>query len=224
MIVSPYTAEHFLFDFDGTLVDSMPYWAKGMLSVLDRRNIPYGDDFVNIITPLGLDGTVDYFINYGVNATHEALKEEIYGILGPLYRDVIPAKAHVEECLRAMKARGKKLHVLTASPHPWLDPCLKRNGLWELFDNVWSCEDFPTVKTDPEIYRIAAKRLGTDIENVSFLDDNINADRAAMASGIGVIGVYDDTSRDAEKEIAELCHGYVHTFAELEQFVLKAGR
>lgn len=217
--MNPYAAEHFLFDFDGTLVDSMPHWARGMLSVLDRRNIPYGDDFVNIITPLGLSGTVDYFIKYGVNATHDALKEEIYGILGPLYRDVIPAKDHVEQCLRAMKAQGKHLHVLTASPHPWLDPCLKRTGLWELFDNVWSCEDFPTVKTDPEIYRIAAQRLGTDIGNISFLDDNINADRAAMASGIGVIGVYDDTSKNAESEIAALCHGYIHDFAELKRFI-----
>ena len=86
---------------------------------------------------------------------------------------------------------------------------------------MWSCEDFPTVKTDPEIYRLSAKRLGTDIADISFLDDNINADRAAMASGIGVIGVYDETSRDAEAAITALCHGYVHDFAELQQRVVK---
>ena len=32
--------------------------------------------------------------------------------------------------------------------------------IFELFDNVWSCEDFGTTKADPRIYEMAAERMG----------------------------------------------------------------
>ena len=115
-----------------------------------------------------------------------------------------------------MRGKGIGLHVLTASPHPWLDPCLKRIGLFELFDNVWSCEDFGTGKTDPTIYIAAAERIGAPVSDITFLDDNINADRTAKQAGMPVIGVYDDTSRDDEAAMRELTDAYVYTFRQLQ--------
>ena len=70
------------------------------------------------------------------------------------YTHNIPAKDGVQATLCAMKEKGYSLNVLTASPHLTLDPCLKRLGLWDLFDNVWSCDDFNTTKSDPEIYKM----------------------------------------------------------------------
>ena len=95
------------------------------------------------------------------------------------YFHTIPAKKNVPEVLKALKAQGASLNVLTASPHITLDACLKRLGLWELFDNVWSCDDFNTTKADPQIYVRAAEKMNTPVENVLFLDDNLNADQTA---------------------------------------------
>ena len=53
----------FLFDFDGTLVDSMPTFVSSMLRILDENNIPHDNGIIKIITPLGLNGTADYYIN-----------------------------------------------------------------------------------------------------------------------------------------------------------------
>ena len=70
------------------------------------------------------------------------------------YFHTIPPKQNVPEVLKALKAKGVSLNVLTASPHITLDACLKRLGLWELFDNIWSCgADFGTTKTNPDIYK-----------------------------------------------------------------------
>ena len=52
----------YLFDFDGTLVDSMPTFISTMLRILDENSISYGDDLVKTITPLGAEGTAEYFI------------------------------------------------------------------------------------------------------------------------------------------------------------------
>ena len=212
--------KHYLFDFDGTLVDSMPYWASSMLRVLDDHHITYGDDIIRIITPLGLHGTAKYFQSIGLDLPVERILEEMNAYLTPLYCNTIVEKAGVKDCLEAMKAAGIGLHVLTASPHRWLDPCLKRAGLFNLFDNVWSCEDFGTGKTDPEIYRAAACRIGAEIMDITFLDDNINADRTAKTAGMPVIAVYDDTSRDDEPAMRELCDGYINDFFELAAEIL----
>ena len=40
----------YLFDFDGTLVDSMPTFISVMLKILDEHKIKYSDDIVKIIT------------------------------------------------------------------------------------------------------------------------------------------------------------------------------
>ena len=52
----------YLFDFDGTLVDSMPNYVATMLRILDENQISYPADIVKIITPLGSGGTARYFI------------------------------------------------------------------------------------------------------------------------------------------------------------------
>ena len=49
--------KYYLFDFDGTLVDSMPTFVGVMLRILDENGIKYGSDIVKIITPLGYIGT-----------------------------------------------------------------------------------------------------------------------------------------------------------------------
>ena len=43
----------YLFDSDGTLVDSMPTFCRTMLRILDEHGIKYGSDITKIITPLG---------------------------------------------------------------------------------------------------------------------------------------------------------------------------
>jgi HAD superfamily hydrolase (TIGR01509 family) len=131
------------------------------------------------------------------------------------YENTIEAKENVISTLKALKERGASLNVLTASPHIMLDPCLKRLGIFGLFDNVWSCDDFNTTKADPEIYKMAAKRLGASVEDVVFLDDNYNADKTAASAGMKVIGVYDPTSEEFTEEIKSVCDRYIRDFSEL---------
>lgn len=205
----------YLFDFDGTLVDSMPNWSTVMTKILDDYNIDYPANIINIITPLGTANSAEYYVELGVPLT----SDEIIGLMGKYMLDEyyykIPAKQNVIEVLKVLKARGGSLNVLTASPHITLDACLKRLEMWDLFENVWSCDDFNTTKADPKIYRMASEKLGVPPENVLFLDDNANACKTAKEAGMKVCGVYDDTSKDSEEEIKLTSNFYIHNFKEL---------
>ena len=205
----------FLFDFDGTLVDSMPTYAGVMLRILDECGVSYGDDLVKIITPLGFKDTAKYYIKMGVQLPYEEIVRRMGEYAIDAYTNDVQAKEGVIEPLRALKERGDDLHVLTASPHVTLDPCLKRLGIWDLFTNVWSCNDFDTNKSDPDIYRRAAEKIGRPVEEIIFLDDNYNADKTAREAGMQVWGVYDDSSAEYEEEIRSVTHRYIRNFREI---------
>lgn len=206
----------YLFDFDGTLVDSMPVFVSSMLRILDENHISYGKDITKIITPLGLNGTADYFINdLGLKMDKEQLSALIGDYLLYAYHHTIPAKENVISVLQTLKAQGASLNILTASPHITLDACMKRLGLWELFDNIWSCDDFNTTKADPNIYIRVAEKLQTPVENILFLDDNLNADMTAKSAGMQVCGVYDPSSEEYTEQIKAVTDHYIYNFREL---------
>ena len=207
--------KNYLFDFAGTLVDSIPSFISTMLRILDENKIEYRDDIIKTITPLGYLGTARYYVSLGVPMTEDELVAKMNEYALDDYAHRILAKSNVIEVLKELKARGASLNVLTASPHSALDPCLQRLGIFEFFDNVWSCDDFGTTKADPQIYRFAAKKMGVNIDEVLFLDDNLNADKTAKIAGMKVCGVYDDSSREFEEEIKSVTDFYIHDFSEL---------
>ena len=207
----------YLFDFDGTLVDSMPTYAALMLRILDENGIAYGDDIIKIITPLGFVGTADYFIGMGLDKPRDEIVAKMREYATEEYTYNIPAKDGVIETLRLLKDRGADLNVLTASPHTSLDPCLKRLGIFDIFTNVWSCEDFGTTKADPAIYTAAAERMGVTVGDVLFVDDNLGADRTAKSAGMKVCGIYDDSSREYADEMKAETDFYVFNFSDIAE-------
>lgn len=206
----------YLFDFDGTLVDSMPTFASVMLRILDENKIGYGDDIIKIITPLGCVGTARYFIErLGLPMSQMQVLELMYRYMYDEYANRIPSKPQVIDTLNRLKEMGASLHILTASPHVTLDVCLKRLGIYDVFENVWSCDDFNMTKADVEIYRRAAEKIGVTIAEILFLDDNYNAVSTAANAGMSTCGVFDETSREYIKEIKATANHYIYDFSEI---------
>lgn len=194
----------------------MPTFCGCVLRILDENHISYPPDITKTLTPLGLNGTAEYFIhNMGLQMDKDRLTDLIMEYLTEAYFHTIPAKSNVISTLKALKERGASLNILTASPHTTLDACAKRVGLWELFDNIWSCDDFGTTKADPQIYVQVAEKLGTAVENVLFLDDNINANKVAKSAGMQVCGVFDPSSEDMVEQMKAATDYYIYDFQEL---------
>lgn len=205
----------YLFDFDGTLVNSMPTFISVMLRILDEHKIKYGDDIVKVITPLGYHGTAEHFRKLGIAMPTEELVKTMNEYAYCEYENNIQAKAGVVETLKALSERGDSLNILTASPHKMLDVCLKRLGIWDLFDNVWSSDDFQTTKSNPEIYKMAAGKIGVPVEKIIFVDDNANAVKTAKLAGALAYGIYDDSSADYIEEMQSVSDRYIKSLAEL---------
>jgi HAD superfamily hydrolase (TIGR01509 family) len=166
-----------------------------MLRILDDADVRYEDDIIKTITPLGYLGTANYYReHYGLKDDADSIVRAMKKYAFDEYAYTIPEKEGVKKTLKRLKDGGADLHILTASPHEVLDVCLARLGMAELFTNIWSCDDFGTGKSDPDIYVRAAEKIGRPIGEVLFLDDNLNAVKTARSAGMSVCGVYDPSS------------------------------
>ena len=92
-----------IFDFDGTLVDSMPTFAQAMVNIFKQEQLPYPDDFVKIITPLGYKGTAQYAIKCGYTKDADTFVSDAAAAMVPAYLYDIPLKADVYEKLQQLR-------------------------------------------------------------------------------------------------------------------------
>ena len=204
-----------IFDLDGTLVNSMPYYSRGILQVLDEEDIPYSPDLIEVLTPLGYTKSAQLYQTMGVPGTVEDIVGRIQTILHHEYAHNIGLKPGVGEYLRKLKASGCTLYVLTASPHLVTDVCLQHNGVYDLFDQVWSVEDFGMSKSETIIYDEVVRRLGCAKEDICFYDDNLTACTTAVKAGWYTCAVNDGQKEDITAALQAVADTYIPTFEAL---------
>ena len=206
-----------IFDLDGTLVDSMPYYTDAITDILKTRGISYDQrEIIRDVTTLNRVGIARYLIErFNVNATVDAIVAVIDQNSLAAYRTAIPAKDGVVETLRELSHSGYELSVLTATPHPLVDECLTRLKIFDCFGHVWSCSDFGTSKNSPEIFYAVADRLGVKTSACVMLDDNFDALANAQKAGMHTIGVYDSSSEHLSNRMKERFDGYVYRLPEM---------
>ncbi|MBQ7321608.1 MAG: DUF4886 domain-containing protein [Clostridia bacterium] len=208
-----------VFDLDGTLVDSMPYFTKGMLSIADEAGLTYDDNLIKILTPLGYTKSAEYYVNeLGVQDTVPNIVKRIEKKLVYEYTNNIYLKPGVLNYLKKLRDEGTELYVLTASPHIVTDACLRHNGVqgtFHWFDKVWSVEDFGLSKSDPQIFYEAAKKIGCEPGDIHYFDDSLIALRNARKAGYITYGVVDAHTEAEIETMKELSDTLVTSFEEL---------
>lgn len=206
----------YIFDFDGTLADSMPTWAGKIFHILHNTGTPYPEDLLKQIVTLGDKGAAAFLQEkLGLQLS----TEEIFAMMDeyalPRYANEVQLKKGVREYLQHLKQHGATIHVLTASPHKMVDPCLKRTGVYDWFDNIWSCDDFGMTKSQPEIYHAALASMGLTITDGVFFDDSILAVRTAVEAGLFTVGVHDALAEEYTQQIKQTANLYIENFREL---------
>ena len=205
----------YVFDLDGTLVDSMPYFKKGILSIADEAGINYDDTLIKTLTPLGCLKGAEYYVNVlGVNDTVENIVFKIQSRLIYEYSNNIFTKPGVMEYLKRLYDNGSRLFVLTASPHSIADVCLKHNKIFDLFESVWSVEDFGLSKSAPQIFYDVASLIKCHPCEVNYFDDSLIALENAKKAGFITYGVYDSHSKQEIALMKEKFSNVVISFNE----------
>lgn len=190
-----------VFDLDGTLFDSMPFWNRIDELFLSRRGIDeVPEDYLLAIAHLGAEETAKYTIErFGLTETPDEMMSEWRDDAIRFYTNEVGMKAGAYELLTHLKSKGVKLAVATASEDALFMPAVKRLGLDGFFGAYARVSEVPRKKGFPDIYELACSRIGAAVSDTVVFEDIYVAVCGAKDGGFRTVGVYDATSaRDTE--------------------------
>lgn len=95
----------------------------------------------------------------------------------------VPVMKGLRELLVYLKDHGCKTAVATSSSRHWTEQNVKGAGLWEYFDEFTYGEMVKHSKPDPEIFYLAASRLGEEPGKCIVLEDSFNGINGAINGG-----------------------------------------
>jgi len=204
-----------IFDLDGTLTDSMHIWDTCGGAYLMMRGItPHaGETF----RTRGYREGITYMIEeYNLPLTYDELMAELLKILEYYYFNIAEIKPGVKEFLEAMKNKDVKMCVISATNQYLVEAAMKRNGIYDYFDRVYSTVDTGYQKTEPLIFNMARDFLGAEKnEEVYVFEDALYSMKTAKSAGYKVIAVADYSAEVDRKEIKELADHFITDYSEI---------
>ena len=205
----------FLFDLDGTLIDSNGIWKDVDRTFLARRGIPYTkayyDGVAHTIFPLAAEFTKRFC---QLDESCEAIMSEWMELAHGLYKQV-PLKPGVRAYLEQCRADGARMAIVTSSVPEHCRDALEHLEIGRYFERVVFAQELNLEKQSPELWRVAASALGVRPEDCTLFDDSLLSCRGGRAAGMRTVGVYDRYFADDEPQMRQLCDVYVRAFTEL---------
>ncbi len=193
----------FIFDMDGTLLDSMPLWRDFDCHYLKSYNITPPAGLKQIVAPLTLKECADYFISLGIDKDRDFIVSEVISIVSSEYENNIPLKPGMYKLLQELHYGGNTICLLTTSEKAYAVPALKRLGIYGYFDAIYTSSELNMDKRSPGIYKAICSKYNISPQNTTVYEDTIFAIRSAKGAGCKVVAVYDEDSANHWKEIRE---------------------
>ena len=180
--------KYVLLDMDGTLLDKYfdDYFWEHLLPEIyaEKKNITFGRAKEELLLRYKAhEGTLNWtdidFWSREVDIDIPALKEQI--------KHLIEVHPHVEEFLKMLKQRKKKVFLLTNAHYKVLDIKLKKTRIGRHFDSTVTSFEIGYPKEMQEFWEKTEKQLGFRKEQSLFIDDTKAVLRAAKKFGIKYI-------------------------------------
>ncbi|MEU7615638.1 HAD family phosphatase [Micromonospora rifamycinica] len=178
----------YLFDCDGTIVDSMPVHHLAWRAALDEWGCDLPEDLFYAWggRPVA-DIVVDLNARHGLAMPVELVarrREDAYQSFLPQLTAVPGVLAHIEQAYRRVP-----FAVVSGSTRESVTASLTALGLLDRFDALVCAEDYARAKPDPECYLLAARLLDVPPEQCLVFEDTDLGVAAATAAGMASVRV-----------------------------------
>ena len=181
-----------IFDFDGTLVNSMFIWDTFGEDYLRTLGKEPKENLTETFKTFTLEQAAEYYReHYGVELSVSEIVDDVNEMVADTYRSKVMLKDGVREFLETLKSQGVKMCVATVTDRPIVEDVLVRLGIRDFFDGILTCAEVGYNKETPHIYRAALEALGTKKEETVVFEDALHALMTAKKDSFTVAAVYD---------------------------------
>lgn len=174
-----------IFDMDGLLIDSEPLWLQAELDTFSALGLDLSERH-KLPDTLGL--RIDLVVKLWYQAmpwqgaSQEEVTKRIIERVIELVNEKHPLLPGVRQALELCRSLDLNIGLASASPLHMQQQVLKMFDLENYFDQLVSAEYLPYSKPHPQVYLLAAERLGTDPLRCVTLEDSFNGMIATKAA------------------------------------------
>ena len=203
-----------IFDFDGTLVDSMFIWDTIGEDYLRSLGKEPHEDLKETFMTLTLEQATEYYrTHYGVTLSVKEIVDGVNTMVEGIYRTRVALKQGVADFLAQLKDNGTRMCIATVTDRYLVEETLDRLGILQYFSEIFTCAEVGYGKDKPIIYRKALEHLDTAKNETYVFEDSLFALKTAKADGFTTVGVY-DRHENRQDNLKNLADYYIVDFAD----------
>lgn len=209
-----------IFDVDGTLLDSMYTWRLRGELYLKKLGIEPREGLQYDVRRLGfLESPKMIKEEYGLTQSYEEIFDGMLQVVKDYYLYEAKVKNGTVQFLEELKKNGVKMCIATATDYDIVVPGLKNCGIFDYFENIFTCGGLKTNKTKPYIFEHAMESMGTSKKDTVIFEDALYAVKTAKEAGFFVTGIFDEQEHEQD-EFRGLCDVFVHDLRDSLKFLL----
>ena len=207
-----------VFDFDGTILDTeTPEFEEWREAFRARGHELSLDVWQRSLGTVGAYDPCAHLADLtGTAFDHDALRRDVYA-RHQTRCESQPLLPGVVDRAREARAAGMGTAVASSSLSEWVEGWLGRHRIRDLFDAVCTRDEVPRVKPAPDLFLLAAARLGAAPEECLAFEDSPNGIRAARAAGLRCVAIPNPLTRHLPLGEADFVIGSLadHSLAEV---------
>lgn len=205
-----------IFDLDGLLIDSEPWWQRAQKEVFTSLGVPLTQEHARAMTGLRVADHVDHW--YSLYPWPSPSKADVVAMIEDRALELIGAFGAplpgAAQAVGALAERGVPLGVASSSATTLIQAALEQLELRQYFDVIQSAEHEPAGKPHPGVYLSAARALGINPLFCIAFEDSVHGVFAAKAAGMACIAV--PTARDRHDDRYRIADEIIDSLAELD--------
>ena len=207
-----------LFDFDGTIADSLEVWKKLDDVFFSRRKINADH------SELKLDGmcfseAVNYIKKYfNLNDPIEAIKSEWRSLFTEIFLQSPSLKHKVYDFIKALKKEKFIICVGTSNDSIIVIEILQHFGLLDDMDYILTCCEVGLSKPKPKVYLDIARAININPSECVVFEDSIDGIRAGKSAGMHVVAVNDNHHNSVKEQIILESDFYIEDYSYYEKY------
>lgn len=177
-----------LWDMDGTLVDTEPYWQQSQVRLVAEHGGTWSREAGDSLIGAGLWHSARVLQEHGVDLTEEQIIDRMTDDVLASIRAHLPWRPGARELLASLREAGVPTALVTMSIRRMADFVAEAIG-FPAFDVVIGGDEVEHAKPHPDPYLRAAAALGVDVASCIAIEDSPTGLASALAAGAAVIGV-----------------------------------